>query len=63
VPEVGLEPTRGYPHRILSPFCPGTGTDKEGNGETKTALLPKIVHDYTDREEHSVAVRLRSKHG
>ena len=35
VPEVGLEPTRGCPHRILSPPCSRTGGDREGHEETK----------------------------
>ena len=62
--EVGLEPTRGCPHWILSPPCSRTGTDTEVQGETKTRfyrVFLSLEQTRRDRERHPVAVKLRSK--
>jgi hypothetical protein len=66
VPEVGLEPTRGCPHRILSPLRSPTRVDTEGQEETELRFYRGFgASEGTgrDREGYPVAVRLRSKPG
>jgi hypothetical protein len=47
MPEVGLEPTQGCPHRILSPPCSGTGADTEGHKETKRRFYRALALSLT----------------
>jgi hypothetical protein len=44
VPEVGLEPTRDCPHRILSPPCSRTEADTEGHREIKQHFYQVLAH-------------------
>jgi hypothetical protein len=42
MPEVGLEPTRGCPHRVLSPPCSRTDTDTQVQGRTKPRFVGNL---------------------
>jgi len=64
VPEVGLEPTRGCPHQILSPLRSQTRADTEGQEETKLRFyrgLGASEETGRDRQGHPVAVRIAVK--